>query len=108
VLTLRHIASFAVLAIGCGQLLKSTLWPLDHTCCQIGVTVTSCAIASLGASHKLAWHGTASSRIGMSVTPSTLLYATAGLAYGQLKTDYTLSLLTTSFATANFKDVKAG
>jgi outer membrane immunogenic protein len=78
----------------------------DTRYCNLGGT--SCAIASLDASHKLAWFGTARSRIGMLVTPSTLLYATAGVAYGQVKTDYALSLLNTSFATANFKDVKAG
>ena len=42
------------------------------------------------------------------MTPNTLLYATGGVAYGQVKSDYTLNFGNVPFATVNFKDVKAG
>ena len=73
-----------------------------------GLGGTTCAVASLDASHRLSWFGTARSRLGILVTPSTLLYGTAGVAYGQVKSDYTLNLFNTQAATLNFKDVKAG
>ena len=73
-----------------------------------GLGGTTCAVASIDASHRLSWFGTARSRLGMLVTPSTLLYGTGGVAYGQVKSDYTLNLANVPFATANFKDVKAG
>ena len=78
----------------------------NATYCNLGGT--TCAVASLNASHKLSWFGTGRSRLGFLVTPSTLIYGTAGVAYGQVKSDYTLNLGGTPFATINFKDVKAG
>jgi len=79
----------------------------NHTqYCNLGGT--TCAVASIDASHKLSWFGTARSRIGYLVTPGALVYGTAGAAYGQVKTDYTLNLVNTPFASASFKDVKAG
>jgi outer membrane immunogenic protein len=73
-----------------------------------GLGGTTCAIASLNASHKLSWFGTARSRLGYLVTPTLLLYGTAGVAYGQVKSNYTLNVLNTPLAAVNFKDVKAG
>jgi len=73
-----------------------------------GLGGTTCAIASLDASHKLPWFGTARGRLGYLVTPSVLLYGTAGLAYGRVESDYTLNLLGAPSANVNFKDVKAG
>ena len=46
--------------------------------------------------------------MGILVTPSTLIYGTGGVAYGEIKSDYTLNLGRLPFATVNFKDVKAG
>jgi outer membrane immunogenic protein len=63
------------------------------------------AATSLDAAHKLSWFGTARSRIGILVTPSVLLYGTAGVAYGQVKSDY---LFTPGAAVLSFKDTKAG
>jgi outer membrane immunogenic protein len=40
---------------------------------------------------KLEWFGTFRGRLGVTVTPSVLLYATGGAAYGSLKTDLGLS-----------------
>jgi outer membrane immunogenic protein len=60
---------------------------------------------ALDASHKLSWFGTARSRLGILVTPSVLLYGTAGAAYGQVKADY---LFTPGAAVVSLKDTKAG
>jgi outer membrane immunogenic protein len=40
---------------------------------------------------KIAWFGTLRGRLGATVTPSTLLYVTGGLAYGGIKTDGVIS-----------------
>jgi outer membrane immunogenic protein len=63
---------------------------------------------TVDAAHRLPWFGTARSRIGILATPSLLLYGTGGVAYGQVKSDYTLNVRTTPVADVNFKDVKAG
>ncbi|HYJ86029.1 MAG TPA: outer membrane protein [Pyrinomonadaceae bacterium] len=78
----------------------------DALYCNLGGT--TCAVASLSASHKLSWFGTARSRIGFLFTPGTLIYGTGGVAYGQVKSDYNFTLGGVPFASANFKDVKAG
>ena len=66
-----------------------------------------CAIATLTADHKLPWFGTARSRIGVLVTPNVLFYATGGLAYGQVRSDYTLAG-GGNVATLSFRDTRAG
>jgi len=43
---------------------------------------------------RLEWFGTFRGRLGFTVTPSTLLYATGGLAYGSLRSDLVLSAFT--------------
>ena len=78
----------------------------DQRYCNLGGT--TCAVASLDASHKLSWFGTARSRIGFLVTPSALVYGTGGAAYGELKSNYTLNLGGVPFAAVNFQDLKAG
>jgi outer membrane immunogenic protein len=78
----------------------------DAQYCNLGGT--TCAVASLNASHKLSWFGTSRTRLGFLVTPSTLLYGTGGVAYGQIKSDYNLFFGGAPFASVNFKDVKAG
>jgi len=40
---------------------------------------------------KLDWFGTVRGRLGYTVTPTVLLYGTGGLAYGDIKTDGTIS-----------------
>ena len=74
--------------------------------CNLGGT--TCAVASLAASHKLSWFGTGRTRLGFLVTPSWLIYGTAGVAYGEVKSDYALTLAGAPFAAVNFKDTKAG
>ena len=50
--------------------------------------------ATLSVDQRLEWFGTVRGRLGMLVSPSVLLYATGGLAYGSLKTDAVLASLT--------------
>jgi outer membrane immunogenic protein len=58
--------------------------------------------ASATLTEKLDWFGTARGRLGYTVTPTVLLYATGGLAYGDIKTDGALSD-GTSFSTSTIK-----
>jgi outer membrane immunogenic protein len=65
------------------------------------------------ADHKLEWFGTARSRLGFLWGPNTLVYATGGVAYGQVKDSAAINLIVpgttvTAAALATFKDVKAG
>jgi outer membrane immunogenic protein len=74
----------------------------DFTCpigvCKAGVAVTETL------NQKLDWFGTARGRIGFTITPTILLYGTGGLAYGDIKTDGTISDPTTF----SVSTVKAG
>jgi outer membrane immunogenic protein len=63
---------------------------------------------TITAEHKLPWFGTSRTRLGVLISPTTLLYGTAGVAYGQVKQNYTLSTVGFGSAFANFKDVRAG
>jgi outer membrane immunogenic protein len=55
---------------------------------------------------KLEWFGTVRGRAGVLVSPQVLLYATGGLAYGEVKTNETIGLAAlTGFSN---KDVKVG
>ncbi len=47
-----------------------------------------CTIYATG-SHRLPWVGTGRTRLGLLATPNILLYATGGVAYGQISSDYT-------------------
>jgi outer membrane immunogenic protein len=53
---------------------------------------------------KLDWFGTVRGRLGFTVTPTVLLYGTGGLAYGDIKTDGTIS----DPVTFNTSTVKTG
>ena len=52
--------------------------------------------------------GTARSRVGFLPTDSILVYATYGIAYGQVRSDYTFSAGGVAFGSAEFKDTRAG
>ena len=71
-------------------------------CVDIACTTTATA------GHKLPWFGTSRTRIGYLPSQYVLLYLTGGLAYGQVKSDYTLYTGGLGVANANFKDVRAG
>lgn len=53
---------------------------------------------------KLEWFGAVRGRLGFTVTPTVLLYGTGGLAYGEIKTDGTIS----DPATFSMNTLKAG
>ena len=59
------------------------------------------------ADHELPWLGTSRSRLGILVSEAVLLYGTAGIAYGQVKSTYNLGL-PGPVAAFNFKDTRAG
>jgi len=62
---------------------------------------------TLGDSEKLPWFGTARGRIGIAAIPGWLLYATGGLAYGQIDSDTTFTVAGVS-AINNFQRTRAG
>jgi outer membrane immunogenic protein len=67
------------------------------------------SLINVSAEHKLPWFGTARSRIGFLATDNVLLYGTAGVAYGQVQSNYSLNVLgNASVASLNFKDTRAG
>ena len=72
-----------------------------------GVTRTGAIV-----DQNLEWFGTFRGRAGFLVTPSALLYATGGLAYGSLKTDITLAGFTPAgvpiSATASGSNTRVG
>jgi outer membrane immunogenic protein len=59
---------------------------------------------------KLSWFGTVRGRLGVTVTPSLLLYGTGGLAYGQVQLSgvTTLAAPQTTFFPASLNTTKAG
>ncbi len=63
---------------------------------------------SVNADHKLKWFGTARSRLGFLWSEYVLVYATLGVAYGQLTSDYALNVGAVTVATLSFKDTRAG
>ena len=75
----------------------------DTTYCLV-----DCALASVAAEHKLTWFGTARSRIGVLPTETILLYATYGIAYGQVQSNYAFSAGGVAFGSAELKDTRAG
>jgi outer membrane immunogenic protein len=56
--------------------------------CPAGVCTGAALPVTLG--HQLDFFGTARARAGLVVTPTVLLYATGGLAYGQIESNTTL------------------
>ena len=73
-----------------------------------GSTITPLPAVAVTTDHKLQWFGTARSRLGFLVTPSILLYGTAGVAYGKVNDSATITITGVESATDTFKDVKAG
>jgi len=63
----------------------------------------------VGANHKLNWFGTSRVRIGFLPTEQVLLYATGGVAYGQVQSSYGIADLNTGDAASlDFKSTRAG
>jgi outer membrane immunogenic protein len=74
--------------------------------------IFACAVPAFlvnaSAEHKMPWLGTARSRIGFLATDNILLYGTAGIAYGQIKSTYTINALANPVASLSFQDTRAG
>ena len=78
-----------------------------------GVTFCFPAVCGPGAfqtsiDHKLDWFGTFRARAGWLIDPRVLLYATGGLAYGQVTTEAVGGVVGQPFATLSAKDTRVG
>jgi outer membrane immunogenic protein len=75
--------------------------------CPAGVCSISGNPVTTSLTEKLDWFGTVRARLGWTVTPETMIYATAGLAYGELNDSGTVSdsLTSTGF---NFSKTSVG
>jgi outer membrane immunogenic protein len=51
-------------------------------------STTYCLVPCVTASHRLPWESTVRTRLGVLMTPNILLYGTAGVAFGELRSDY--------------------
>jgi outer membrane immunogenic protein len=71
------------------------------------VAVVPPTTGTLNYTEKLPWFGTVRGRLGILPSPNWLLYATGGLAYGEVDTNTTLSVGATAVAN-NFDTTRAG
>jgi len=62
----------------------------------IGVALGTPVPATLG--QKIDWLGTVRGRAGVAVTPAVLLYATGGLAYGEVNTNESIGVIPSAFS----------
>ena len=88
---------------------------LPTTVSVLGVCALPCVpppptptAAVLDFSQKLPWFGTARARVGYTPMDRWLVYATGGLAYGEIKTDATVTSATGLPSTASFNQDRAG
>ena len=58
------------------------------------------AAVPLSLEQKIDWFGTVRGRVGVLATPKVLLYATGGLAYGEVKSSETVAALLTGFSSS--------
>jgi outer membrane immunogenic protein len=65
-------------------------------------------LTTITTDEKLEWFGTSRTRLGFLATPNILLYGTAGVAYGRVKDNATITTTGVGSFTASFTDVKAG
>ena len=65
-------------------------------------------LSTVTTSQKLEWFGTARTRVGFLVMPTTLIYGTFGVAYGRVSDTTTTTVTGVGSGTQSFKDVKAG
>jgi outer membrane immunogenic protein len=64
--------------------------------------------ASLSDNEKLPWFGTVRGRIGITPSPTWLLYVTGGLAYGEIKSAETITIPGVGTAAGGFSTDRAG
>jgi len=69
---------------------------------------TPATTVSVAGETKLKWFGTVRGRLGWLPTERILLYATGGLAYGRIESDYVFGLSSDGTATVNNSHTKAG
>jgi len=69
--------------------------------CPVGSTVGS-------ANYRLRWFGTARGRVGFLPTERLVLYATGGLAYGQIDVDYTSGINGSPLTAASVRTTRVG
>jgi len=76
----------------------------------ISCDVVGCPVGSTGgsANYRLRWFGTARGRVGFLPTERLVLYATGGLAYGQLDVDYTSGINGLPLTAASVRTTRAG
>ena len=55
-------------------------------CLPTAIPAGGALAATVALNQKIDWFGTFRGRLGMTITPTVLLYATGGLAYGEVKT----------------------
>jgi outer membrane immunogenic protein len=86
-------------------------------CPVFTVAVLPCVTGSGSVEQKLPWFGTLRGRIGVTPTPTWLLYATGGLAYGEIDTNATFTgatafpggpVIATTTAVASSNTTRAG
>lgn len=76
--------------------------------CPPGTPLFTVTTSILDYAQKLPWFGTARARVGVTPADRWLVYATGGLAYGEIKTDATVTLPALGSATASSSQTKAG
>jgi outer membrane immunogenic protein len=72
-----------------------------------GISAVPGVPGSVSYEQKLPWFATFRGRLGVTVAPTWLLYATGGLAVGEIKTNASFTIPTAAIATG-FSDTKAG
>ena len=77
---------------------------------QTDCSIAGCPLGSAfgSASHNLKWFGTARGRLGWLATDRILLYATGGLAYGQIDSGYVSGIAGVAFLPVNTSTWRAG
>jgi outer membrane immunogenic protein len=74
----------------------------------IGCTFAPCgSLAALNDTEKLPWFGTVRGRLGVLASPTWLFYVTGGLAFGEIRSNETLTVAGTP-AINNFDTTRAG
>src|SRR5262249_37478464 len=82
----------------------------DENGSEVSCSVAGCPSGSAfgSASHHLRWFGTVRGRLGYLWTDRVLVYATGGLVYGELKSDYVTGINGTALLSASTSDTRVG
>jgi outer membrane immunogenic protein len=88
-----------------GTGIKGDGGPVTAILANTGAVIPGSALTS---SESLPWFGTVRARLGVLATPSLLLYATGGLAYGSVETTANTFFSAGNQTPASFSDTKTG